>query len=133
MSNESRLAGWRRVVRGNAPYLAIVIFLIVFPHLVGWITGDSPFSVGGRPRGQSVFWQSVLIEVFILTILTMSYNLIFGFTGVISFGHALFFGLAVISWVGRWSWRDSRLKLGCWQEWPLASSCAACWGLPWAW
>ncbi len=93
MANESRLASWRRVVQENAPYLAIVIFLIVFPHLVGWITGDSPFGVGGRPRGQSVFWQSVLIEVFILTILTMSYNLIFGFTGVISFGHALFFGL----------------------------------------
>jgi branched-chain amino acid transport system permease protein len=35
----------------------------------------------------------VLIELFVLAILAMSYNLMFGFTGVISFGHALFFGL----------------------------------------
>ncbi|MCB9454309.1 MAG: branched-chain amino acid ABC transporter permease [Anaerolineaceae bacterium] len=67
--------------------------MIVFPHLVGWITGDSPFGVGGRPRGQSVFWQLIFIEVFIFAILAMSYNLMFGFTGVISFGHALFFGM----------------------------------------
>lgn len=84
---------WRRVLQSNAVYLAVVFFLVIFPHLVGWMTGDSPFGVNGRPRGQSVFWQSVFIEVFILAILAMSYNLIFGFTGVISFGHALFFGL----------------------------------------
>ena len=45
-------------------------------------------------RGESVRWQAVFIEVYILAILAMSYNLLFGFTGVISFGHALFFGLA---------------------------------------
>jgi branched-chain amino acid transport system permease protein len=44
-------------------------------------------------RGESVRWQAVLIELFILSILAMSYNLMFGFTGVVSFGHALFFGL----------------------------------------
>ncbi len=44
-------------------------------------------------RGESVRWQAVLIELFILAILAMSYNLMFGFTGVVSFGHALFFGL----------------------------------------
>lgn len=73
--------------------LMVLAFLIIFPHLVGWMTGDSPFGVGGRPRGQSVFWQSVMIEVFVFAILAMSYNLMLGFTGVISFGHALFFGL----------------------------------------
>ncbi len=84
---------WRRALQSNMVYLVVVAFLVIFPHLMGWLTGDSPFGVGGRPRGQSVFWQSVLIEVFIFAILAMSYNLIFGFTGVISFGHALFFGL----------------------------------------
>lgn len=85
--------GWWRTLQANWVYLLIAVLLILFPHIVGWITGDSPFGVGGRPRGQSVFWQSILIEVFILAILAMSYNLIFGFTGVLSFGHALFFGL----------------------------------------
>ncbi|MGQ9888506.1 MAG: branched-chain amino acid ABC transporter permease [Aggregatilineales bacterium] len=83
----------RRALRSNWIYIALLVFLVLFPHIVGWITGDSPFGIGGRARGQSVFWQSILIEVFILAILTMSYNLIFGFTGVISFGHAMFFGL----------------------------------------
>jgi branched-chain amino acid transport system permease protein len=86
-------ATWRRTLQANWFYLLIAFLLVIFPHLVGWVTGDSPFGVGGRPRGQSVFWQSILIEVFILAILAMSYNLMFGFTGVISFGHALFFGL----------------------------------------
>jgi len=84
----------RKILRSNSFYLLILASLIVLPHVVGWITGDSPFGVGGRPRGQSIFWQGIMIEVFILSILAMSYNLIFGFTGVISFGHALFFGVS---------------------------------------
>jgi len=83
----------RIMLRSNWLYIGILAFLIIFPHLVGWLTGDSPFGVRGRPVGLSIFWQGVLIETFILMILAMSYNLMFGFTGVISFGHALFFGL----------------------------------------
>src|SRR4051794_6747593 len=74
-------------------YLAVVVILILVPHVIGAITGDSPFGVRGRPVGSSVYWQGMLIETFILAILAISYNLLFGFTGVISFGHALFFGL----------------------------------------
>jgi len=84
----------RRILRSNAFYLVILAALILLPHVIGWITSDSPFGIGGRPRGQSIFWQGVMIEVFILAVLAMSYNLIFGFTGVISFGHALFFGIS---------------------------------------
>ncbi|MDX2160826.1 MAG: branched-chain amino acid ABC transporter permease [bacterium] len=84
-------------LRQNWLLLAVLAFLILFPHIVGWLTDSSPTGVprGDRMimRGESVRWQSVLIEVFILAILAMSYNLIFGFTGIISFGHALFFGL----------------------------------------
>lgn len=77
--------------------ILVFLFLLAFPHLVGWLTDSSPMGVprGDRMimRGESVRWQAVLIEVFILGILAMSYNLLFGFTGVVSFGHALFFGL----------------------------------------
>jgi branched-chain amino acid transport system permease protein len=83
----------RITLRSEWLNLIVLAFLIIFPHLVGWITGDSPFGVGGRPRGQSLFWQAIMIEVFVFAILAMSYNLMFGFSGVISFGHALFFGL----------------------------------------
>ncbi len=92
-----RNAGWRETLRSNWVLILIAIFLIAFPFVVGWLTGSSPVGVprGDRMimRGELVRWQSVLIEVFILGILTMSYNLLFGFTGIISFGHALFFGI----------------------------------------
>jgi len=84
----------RKLFQSSGLYTLVLLFLILLPHLVGWVTGDSPFGVGGRPRGQSIFWQGIMIEVFILAVLAMSYNLIFGFTGVISFGHALFFGVS---------------------------------------
>jgi branched-chain amino acid transport system permease protein len=87
----------RQTLRDNWLLVVIFIGLILFPFLVGWLTDSSPMGVprGDRMimRGESVRWQSVLIEVFILAILAMSYNLMFGFTGVISFGHALFFGM----------------------------------------
>ena len=87
----------KRTLRENWLYGLILIGLIAFPFIVGAITGSSPNGVprGDRMimRGESVRWQAVLIELFILSILAMSYNLMFGFTGVVSFGHALFFGL----------------------------------------
>jgi branched-chain amino acid transport system permease protein len=79
----------QRLLATNGAILLAALFLIVFPHLVGWATDTNPFA----RRGLSVFWQSIVIELLIFAILSMSYNLVFGFTGVISFGHALFFGL----------------------------------------
>src|SRR5262249_28846528 len=79
----------RRRLGSNWVYGIVLALLVILRHLVGWITGDSPLA----RRGLSVYWQQVVIEVFILAILAMSYNLLFGFTGVISFGHALFFGM----------------------------------------
>ncbi|MDZ4770504.1 MAG: branched-chain amino acid ABC transporter permease [Chloroflexota bacterium] len=87
-----------RVVQSRWLALLLLAVLILFPFIVGVLTDSSPFGVarGDRMimRGGSVRWQSVLIEVYILAMLAMSYNLLFGFTGVISFGHALFFGTA---------------------------------------
>jgi branched-chain amino acid transport system permease protein len=89
--------GLWRTLHDNWLLLSILIGLLLFPFIVGWITGSSPVGVarGDRMimRGESVRWQAVLIELFILAILAMSYNLMFGFTGVVSFGHALFFGI----------------------------------------
>lgn len=97
MSALSSQSGWRRTLRENWVHLLILFVLVIFPHAVGWLTGSSPFGVQRGARtimmGESVFWQSVAIEIFVLAVLVMSYNLMFGFTGVISFGHALFFGI----------------------------------------
>jgi len=91
-------SSWTAWMRTNGVYFALLVFLIAFPFILGALTDSSPYGVarGDRMimRGESVRWQAVFIEVYILAILAMSYNLLFGFTGVISFGHALFFGLA---------------------------------------
>jgi branched-chain amino acid transport system permease protein len=87
----------QQTFRDNGLYLLIFVVLILLPYLIGWATDSSPYGVlrGERviPRGASTFWQSIFIELFVLAILAMSYNLIFGYTGVVSFGHALFFGV----------------------------------------
>jgi branched-chain amino acid transport system permease protein len=61
---------------------------MVIPFLIAWGTDSSACS-----RGKAFFWQSIFIEVFVLAALAQSYNLMFGFTGVVSFGHAAFFGM----------------------------------------
>jgi branched-chain amino acid transport system permease protein len=44
--------------------------------------------------GLSSFLQSLVIEVLIFSILAMSLNLLVGYTGLVSFGHAAFFAVA---------------------------------------
>jgi branched-chain amino acid transport system permease protein len=107
----------RQTLRENWLYILIVIGLIIMPHAIGWATGSSPF---GTPRGQrmimsgpAVFWMSVGIKIFALSIFVMSYNLMFGFTGVISFGHAMFFGLGgyIIGLMLQYTELDANLAL----------------------
>ncbi len=38
------------------------------------------------------FWQGVLIQIFVLAIYALSYDILLGFTGIVSFGQALFLG-----------------------------------------
>jgi branched-chain amino acid transport system permease protein len=95
-----------------------MVLLAAFPFIIGALTDSSPYGVprGDRMimRGESVRWQAVMIEVYILAILAMSYNLLFGFTGVISFGHALFFGTAgyVLGLMLEYTALDTPLALG---------------------
>jgi branched-chain amino acid transport system permease protein len=65
-------------LRREWPLLALLALLIVAPPLI--------------PGGIGRFFQGQLIAVFILAIYAMSYDLLMGYTGIISFGHALFFG-----------------------------------------
>jgi ABC-type branched-subunit amino acid transport system permease subunit len=46
------------------------------------------------PLTGSVFYQQLLTKVMILSIFAMSLDLLIGYTGLVSLGHAAFFGLA---------------------------------------
>jgi branched-chain amino acid transport system permease protein len=92
-----RIEFLKRTLWNNRVYIVILILLIALPHLVAWQTDSSPFAGPRGIRGRSGNIMSLMIEIFSLAILVMSYNLMFGFTGVISFGHALFFGIGTYS------------------------------------
>ncbi len=66
--------------------LGLIGGLIIFPYVIAILTGQPIDS--GVPK----FWQGMLIQVFILAVFAMSYDILMGYTGILSFGHALFFG-----------------------------------------
>jgi branched-chain amino acid transport system permease protein len=80
-------------VTGNAGLLAALVFLIVFPFLVALLGGEPMAGVLASEAGNSKFYQGLLIEVFILGMYALSYDLVLGVTGLLSFGHSLFFGV----------------------------------------
>ncbi|MCI0552411.1 MAG: branched-chain amino acid ABC transporter permease, partial [Anaerolineae bacterium] len=73
-------------------YILALLALMVIPFVIAWGTESSVCT-----RGKAFFWESVFIDVFVLAILAVSYNLMFGFSGVVSFGHAAFFGMGAYS------------------------------------
>ena len=79
------------------PGLGLVILIVVMcalPFLIAVLDGQSIASLVANKPGQSKFIQGLLIEVFILAIFALSYDLIFGITGMLSLGHAMFYAVA---------------------------------------
>ncbi|MDQ0415133.1 branched-chain amino acid ABC transporter permease [Mesobacillus stamsii] len=62
--------------RMNIIYLLVAAFLAVFPFIY-----DS--------RSMLILFS----QVFIFAVLAMSYDILLGYTGIVSFGHAMFFGI----------------------------------------
>jgi branched-chain amino acid transport system permease protein len=73
--------------------LFALLALILFPFVVGLLDGASPAAVWANESGQSKFLQGLVIEIFILALFALSYDLIFGVTGLLSFGHSMFFAV----------------------------------------
>lgn len=93
---------WTLFLRQWRWVLVLLAVLVLFPFLAGALIGD-PTAVGpdvqGLARlvslaetGRAKFWQGMVIQMLILAVFAMSYDLLLGYTGIISFGHAMFFG-----------------------------------------
>lgn len=54
----------------------VVLALVIFPFV-----------------SDSRTWTILLTQIFIFSILAMSYDILLGYTGIVSFGHAMFFGM----------------------------------------
>ena len=82
-SRIGRLGTW---IRRRWAALLLLAGLILFPFIFAWLGGASVYE--GPPK----FWQGQLILVFIMAVYAMSYDLLMGYVGILSFGHAAFFG-----------------------------------------
>ena len=66
--------------RLNTIYMIIAVFLVILPFVY-------------ESRNMLI----LLTQIFVFAILAMSYDLLLGFTGIVSFGHAMFFGIGAYS------------------------------------
>lgn len=73
--------------------LLILLALLLLPFIVGIFDGASPIAVWQNASGVSKFVQGLAIEVFILALYALSFDVIFGITGLLSFGHSMFFSV----------------------------------------
>jgi branched-chain amino acid transport system permease protein len=74
------------MIKGEGVLLVFLVVLILFPFAMNLITGT------GLNEGVTKFWQGQLIIFFIMAVFAMSYDLLMGFGGILSFGHAASFG-----------------------------------------
>ena len=70
---------WRYLSRGDKLSLSVAVIVVVCLILVPLLPGQ--------------FWIYEATEILILGLFAMSFNLLHGYMGQISFGHAAFFGL----------------------------------------
>ena len=72
----SRRPGWQSLAYRYVPYIIGLVALLLLPQVV------------------SEYYQDVLTKVLIFAIFAMSLDLVMGYTGLISFGWAAFFGMS---------------------------------------
>ena len=82
------IVGW---VKSNLSLLGLMLLMVLLPFAIALFEGQSIGDVLGNEAGFAKFFQGLLIEVFILAIFAISYDLVLGITGILSFGHAMFF------------------------------------------
>ncbi len=83
----------KELFKQNSGVLLTLLFFLSLPFIVGLANGDSPVAVWANQGGESKFIQGLIIEIFILALYALSYDLIFGITGLLSFGHAMFYAV----------------------------------------
>ncbi len=89
-------------LRRNLGLLLLLAALIVFPFALVFFSGE-PLN-----KGLPLFGQGLMVQVFILAAFALSYDILMGHIGILSFGHALFFGtgtytVGILLKYGHWS------------------------------
>ncbi len=72
--------------------LTIVVILgLAFPFIVGLLDGQAPADVIASEGGNAKFMMGLAVEIFILGLFALSYDLVLGVTGLLSLGQMFFF------------------------------------------
>lgn len=90
VEQQSGVLGW---VREHGALVGVFVLMLVLPFLIALANGQTIDDVLSNRTGTARFIQGLLIEVFILAIYALSYDLVLGVTGLLSFGHAMFFAV----------------------------------------
>ena len=90
-----------KILTRNLGLLILLATLILLPFALAFFTGE-PLN-----KGVPLFSQGLMIQVYILDVFALSYDILMGHTGILSFGHALFFGtgayaLGILVKYARW-------------------------------
>ncbi len=80
-------SGLRNIFKKETAFLIFIGLMIALPFVINLITGS------GLNDGITKFWQGQLITFFIMAVFAMSYDLLIGYGGILSFGHAASFGV----------------------------------------
>lgn len=104
----------------NQGLLFILLGLSLLPFVVGLFEGASPLQVWQNQGGTSKFIEGLAIEIFILAIFALSYDLLFGITGLLSLGHSMFF--ATGAYLTGILLKNFQLPLGITLLWVLLAS-----------
>jgi branched-chain amino acid transport system permease protein len=89
----SRARSARGIFRENLGWFTALAVTILLPFVVALLDGQSITGLLASEPSTSKFVQGLLIEIFILAAYALSYDLILGITGLLSFGHAMFFAV----------------------------------------
>ncbi len=80
------------LMNNPSSWITLLLFILL-PFIVGLFEGVSPLAVFANESGNSKFIQGLAIEIFILALYALSFDVIFGITGMLSFGHSMFFAV----------------------------------------
>lgn len=86
MADNKKKTSFRTALKQEQGFVIVTIVLILLPFIINLFTGS------GLNNGVTKYWEGQLINFFIMAVLAMSYDLLIGYSGMLSFGHAAFFG-----------------------------------------
>jgi branched-chain amino acid transport system permease protein len=94
MTAATETRGIPGVLRRRRGVLLVTAALVMFPFVISIVVdGQGLSAVWQNSQGNARFLQGLAIEIFILGLFAISYDLLLGITGIISFGHAMFFAV----------------------------------------